>query len=210
MQGFFPTAEFQLGWLQCQPQQRFLSQSFDQLAGVLRKMGYEEDAKKVMIAKNDSEAKHVPLRFNRIGDWIWFKIIGPFIGYGYKPWNALLMSFGIVIIGTALFRIGFRKGIVTPTSEAAYGTVAGWTHQLSESYPKFDAFIYSLETFVPLVKLGIGEHWTPNANLGRSLRLGFFSLRTGSLLRAYLWFHIIAGWVLTTLWVGGLTGLVKT
>ncbi len=29
-------------------------------------------------------------------------------------------------------------------------------------------------------------------------------------LRWYLWCHIIAGWVLTTLWVGGLMGLLKT
>jgi hypothetical protein len=27
--------------------------------------------------------------------------------------------------------------------------------------------------------------------------------------RMRLWFHIILGWVLTTLWAGGLTGLVK-
>jgi hypothetical protein len=35
-------------------------------------------------------------------------------------------------------------------------------------------------------------------------------LKSGSLLRCYFWFHIIAGWILTTLWVGGLTGLLKT
>jgi hypothetical protein len=205
-----PNADVQLGWLQRQPQNRFLSQPFEQLAGVLRKMGHDEDAKKVMIAKNESEAKHIPLRFNRTGDWIWFKIVGPGIGYGYRPWNALFASFWIIVIGTALFGIGFRKEIITPTSDAAYGTVRGSTHQLLESYPKFNAFIYSLETFVPLVKLGLGDAWTPNANRGASLRLGNERFRTGSLLRGYLWFHIISGWILTTLWVGGLTGLVKT
>jgi thiosulfate reductase cytochrome b subunit len=117
----------------------------------------------------------------------------------------------IIGIGTALFGIGFRKEIITPTSDAAYGTIRGSTHQLLESYPKFNAFSYSLETFVPLVKLGFGDHWTPNAKRGQSLRLGIVSFpRTGGWLRGYLWFHIIAGWVLTTLWVGGLAGLVKT
>jgi hypothetical protein len=33
---------------------------------------------------------------------------------------------------------------------------------------------------------------------------------SGAVLRWYFWIHIIAGWVLTTLWVGGLTGLLKT
>jgi hypothetical protein len=89
------------------------------------------------------------------------------------------------------------------------------TPRVSEDYPKFNPFVYSVETFVPLVKLGIGEKWTPNANRGAPLNVGTLGLlgfpRTwGSLLRYYLWFHIIAGWVLTTLWVGGLTGLAKT
>jgi hypothetical protein len=64
---------------------------------------------------------------------------------------------------------------------------------------------------VPLVKLGVGEHWMPNASGGAKLRMYKFSrLTQGSLLRAYFWIHIIAGWILTTLWVGGLTGLIKT
>jgi hypothetical protein len=205
-----PSDKVQLGWLSLQARNKFLPQPYEQLAAVLRKMGHGDDAKKVLIAENESEAKYIPLRFNRIGDWLWFKIIGPRIGYGYRPWNAFIFSLGVISIGWWLFRWGFLQGLLTPTSNEAYGTIRGSTHQLLESYPKFNAFIYSLETFVPLVKLGLGDHWTPNANRGRSLRLGIVTLRTGSLLRGYLWFHIIAGWVLTTLWVGGLTGLVKT
>jgi hypothetical protein len=61
-----------------------------------------------------------------------------------------------------------------------------------------------------VLKLGISDHWVPNANSGVPVNLGIAVSTTGSLLRYYLWFHIIAGWVLTTLWVGGITGLVKT
>jgi len=32
----------------------------------------------------------------------------------------------------------------------------------------------------------------------------------GGFLRLWFWFEIIAGWVLTTLFIMGLTGLVKT
>jgi hypothetical protein len=82
---------------------------------------------------------------------------------------------------------------------------------LNETYPKFNACIYSLETFVPLVKLGVGDYWIPNAHGGATLRVGKNGLlKFGSLLRCYFWFHIIAGWVLTTLWVGGFTGLIKS
>jgi hypothetical protein len=35
-------------------------------------------------------------------------------------------------------------------------------------------------------------------------------LTGGGLLRFYYWIHLIAGWILTTLLVGALTGLIKT
>jgi hypothetical protein len=71
-----------------------------------------------------------------------------------------------------------------------------------------------LTSAVPLLKLGIGEHWVSNAHNGPILNVGFlgylgFPRTGGRFLRYYLWFQIIAGWILTSLWVGGLTGLVK-
>ena len=84
-------------------------------------------------------------------------------------------------------------------------------HAFSEHYSKFNAFMYSLESFTPLLRLDQSSNWAPNANRGRRLHIGKFNLlTTGSLLRIYLWLHIIAGWVLTSLWVGGITGLVKS
>ena len=38
-----------------------------------------------------------------------------------------------------------------------------------ELYPRFSAFIYSMETFVPLLKLAVGQYWIPNANRGRQV-----------------------------------------
>jgi hypothetical protein len=203
-----PTAEVQLRWLQLQAQDRFLSQPFEQLAGVLRKMGLEEDAPRVMIAKNEEHARYVQWRL----EWLWYGLFGHLIGYGYSPWNAFGISLIVIVIGRWLFRRGYRRGLVTPTGGAKYTIEKDGAHPSSDDYPKFNAFVYSLETFVPIVKLGIGEHWTPNANARASAnedRLRF-PPKTGGWLRGYLWFHIIAGWVLTTLWVGGLTGLVKT
>ena len=72
------------------------------------------------------------------------------------------------------------------------------THQpqaVPASYPKFCPIAYSVETFVPFLKLGISQNWTPNS---------------GSWLQTYLWLHIAAAWILTTLWVGGLTRLLKS
>jgi len=56
------------------------------------------------------------------------------------------------------------------------------------------ALSYSIETFVPLVEIGMEKRWTVQ----------------GGWYRSYFHFHRLLGWFLTTLWIGALTGLVKT
>ena len=58
--------------------------------------------------------------------------------------------------------------------------------------PDFNALIYSLDALAPLIDLHQVKYRLP--------------IRWG--LRAYLWIHIICGWLLTTLLVVGLSGLV--
>jgi hypothetical protein len=163
----------------------------------------------------------------------WYTVFGDLlVGYGYSPWHAFLISLLAIGIGARLFKSGYRHGLITPTDHNAYCNEISETgqRQISETYPKFNAFIYSLETFVPLLNLAIGDYWIPNAKRGTELPVfrklmlqPIFGKRgaemrmgnkpaptTGAVLRWYLWIHIIAGWVLTTLWVGGLTGLLKT
>lgn len=202
-----PPAKIQVKWLQRQSQSEFIAQPYEQLAAVLRRMGREEEAVNVLIAKNDDHGRHPegPL------EWLWYSLFGKLIGYGYRPANALNLSLLVISMGTLIFGAGYRRSLVTPRDDRAYVIVDGGAHQLSENYPRFNPFIYSLETFVPLVKLEVEQYWIPNANRGVEIRVREFMLpKNGAVLRWYLWFHIIAGWILTTLWVGGLTGLLKT
>jgi hypothetical protein len=192
----------QLDWLQLQPRQQFFSQPFEQLATAYRNMGLEDEVRKVMIAKNSEHAQWVKGQ----PEWLWYGIFGPWINFGYTPWVAFQFSLTVVGFGSFIFWRGDRKGLIAPTSEGAYGT--GRAHQLLESYPKFSPIIYSVETFVPFLKLGIGDYWMPNAKRGKKLILGMMT--TGGALRLYYWLHITAGWVLSALWIGGLTGIVKT
>lgn len=144
-----------------------------------------------------------------VWDLCWYKFFGKLIGYGYRPWNALYASLLIVTIGAVLFKVGYLAKLIAPTGNDAYYE---GTEEIRDTYPKFNMLIYSLETFVPIVKLKLEEYWIPDANRGPVLlRFDRFPLLTiGGLLRCYLWFHILAGWVLTTLWVAGFTGLLKS
>jgi hypothetical protein len=199
-------------WLHLQPDDPFESQPYTQLAAVFRNMGQEDKVADVMIAKNKDYAAR--LQWSKPGQWsecFWYKIFGYFIGYGYKSGRAFELSLVFIVVGTFIFHLGHRYNLMLPREEKACSFTGG-VLKVNKSYPVFNSFIYSLEMFVPLVKLGIDDHWRPSAERGHPL---FHArkktlLTTDGLLRCYLWIHIIAGWVLTTLWVGGLTGLVKT
>jgi hypothetical protein len=191
-------------WLRLQPRDRFLPQPYEQLAAVLREMGHERDAKLVMIAKNRDRARFT--RFPRQG-WWWYNFFGRAIGYGYAPWRAFAMSLAMIVLGAFLFGAGFSHDLISPTKESAYERNS---RKLTNDYPAFTPLVYSLESFTPLLKLDQSANWTPNANHGAQVSLWYWRVTTGGLLRCYLWFHIISGWVLTTLWVGAVTGLVKS
>ena len=70
---------------------------------------------------------------------------------------------------------------------------------------------YSVDVFIPFINLHQREYWLPNANRGPELEpgLAWARVRWGALLRVYLWFQIVAGWILTTLLVVGVTGLAR-
>ena len=201
-------------WIRLQPEDTFRAQPFEQLAKVFRAMGREEEATDTMIAKNEEYGKSLSPDFSNI---FWYQLFGRLIDFGYHPWKAFIVSAVLVLVGTIFFHLGYCWNLVTPTNKDAYKKSEGESEDklslenLSSLYPRFSSFVYSLETFVPLLKLWMGDYWAPNAT--RSYcpdpQRPWLEI-TGSQLRWYLWFHIAAGWVLTTLWVGGLTGLIKT
>jgi sRNA-binding regulator protein Hfq len=202
-------------WLRLQPRDKFRPQPYEQLAAVLRRMGHEPDARQVMIEKNRERAKftHFPRQ-----SWWWYNLFGRLIGYGYAPWRAFAMSVAMILLGTFLFGLGSTHGLISPTGEnaevkepSALAIEENERPKISEKYPVFSAFFYSLESFTPLLKLDQRANWTPNANHGAKIPLfRSWTSQTGELLRYYLYFHIAAGWLLTSLWVGAVTGLVKT
>jgi len=202
-------------WLSLQRRSRFRPQPFEQLSGVLRKMGHEPEARQMMIEKNRERAgfTHFPHQ-----NWWWYNLFGRLIGYGYAPWRAFALSAALILLGTFLFHLGATHDLISPTSDKAYAKapngqvmIENGRQKVAGEYPVFNAFFYSLESFTPLLKLDQNANWAPNANQGANIQLfRFWAPRTGDILRYYLYLHIAAGWLLTSLWVGAVTGLVKT
>lgn len=181
-------AKSRIEWLNRQGEERFRPGPYEQLAKVLNKMGHSEDAKKILIEKEKKIT-----RLSGFGWWrrFWRGVLGVTIGYGYRPWRALWFIAAIIFIGTMVFWSGYKAGVIVPVEKEAYVSKQGG--QLREGYPKFSALVYSIDMFVPLVDLRMEKYWCV----------------CGGFTRGYMWFHIGFGWILTTLLVVGLTGLVR-
>jgi hypothetical protein len=194
----------------------FWTQPYEQLAKVLRESGDDTGAKDVLIAKNKDKAERTKLTR---AQWLWYHLLGRLIGYGYKPWRAVPIAIGIILLGWIFFATGYSGGLITPPGDSAYTTTEKFpvpdpcdgTRGISTSYPVFNSLVYSIDVFVPVVDFHQANYWLPNANRGdRVVKIGPWPLHTGGLLLFWLWAETVFGWVLSTLFVVGITGLVRT
>ena len=182
-----------LVWLGLQPDKPFRPHPYEQLAKVLKDMGHNGEAKKVLIAREDARRE--------FGDmpWLgkcWSGVLKWTIGYGYLPRRVLYWVAGAVAIGFVLFWISHSTGMMVQVKELApVGEAA--TQQTQDCAP-FSPFLYSLDTFLPIVNLHQEQYWEP-------VPQGIW----GSFIWWYLRIHILSGWGLTTLAVAGVTGLVR-
>jgi hypothetical protein len=210
------SARTRLNWLRRQSR-RTAPQPYVQLAKVLRESGHEQDAIKVLMAREDA-------LYSSLGIFGLLKkcILKPTIAYGYRPMRALWFIAAFVVLGSILFRWGYDAQVIGPTEDGAFKE---WnSNQLRESYPPFSSVVYSIETFFPLVELDAKKNWAPNPNLRPKCAVDLldalpfrpfggythsFGPEFARRLLWYLRFHIMFGWFFTGMFAAGVTGLVR-
>jgi hypothetical protein len=202
--GSLIAAKNSINWLRLSNRAPLMLQPYEQAARVLLQSGYESEANQTLIAKFEDLLRYGDLTWLQR---LWNRCVGVTVGYGYRSHRALLVMLGIIVVGTVFFQAARKNHLMLETN-------ISWASDVKKAnYPKFQPLLYSMDTFLPIVNLGQKDYWAPNVNSGvaqipvsRSLILKF---TWGSALRAYLIVHIIFGWIFTTLWVAGLTGLVR-
>jgi hypothetical protein len=203
----------------------FRPHPYQQLAKVLRERGQEADAKQVLIAKERAQRKYGGLWW---GARCWNRFLDVTMAHGYQPGRLLLGAGFFVLLGWWLFATGYRSGLVIPAKAEAYTTYET-TGQVPAFYPTFHPWMYSLDTLMPLINFGQKDYWRlrdPDAappapqpsSLASSAEVGlrpFFLaavpawVSSAGFLRLYRWVHIGVGWLLITLGIVGVTGLVR-
>jgi len=182
-----------LEWLALQKQPS--AQSYEQLARTYHAAGHEASARKVAIGKNVVAAKsskwYTWARFSSIvSRWV--------IGYGYKPQWAIAWSVAVILAGTLTFAYTHDLGLFAPAKEMTTAAL----------YPHFNSAAYSLDAFLPLLDLQQEQYWRPVAD-SRCRVVNRWSVPCGAWLQMYQWTQTVLGWLLTSLSVAGLTGLIR-
>lgn len=169
----------------------FSRQPSEQMAAALGRSGDEDGMTQVLVTKEDiamsAPGTAATKRF-------WYCLYGTLVGYGYSPLRVFNFGILIILVGCIMF-FRTRHAFVPMPKDA--GRLSGGSFVPVANYPRFNPFLYSFETFAPLIRLYQAEFWFPNTGTP-----------AGSVARWYLRFHIAAGWVITTIFVAGVVGLI--
>jgi hypothetical protein len=161
-------ARVRLMWL-AKDRDGYQPQPYEQLAAHYRRIGQDEDARRVLLAKQRRRRSRLTRPGKAWGlaqDWL--------VGYGYRPWLAGGWLVGLLAGGTSYFAANHP-----PALEPGSRT-------------EFDAFAYTLDLLLPIINLGQESAWSPQG-LGRVVAYAL----------------IVAGWVLATAVVAGVTRVLS-
>ncbi len=187
-----------LGWLALQ--QPFTPQPYRQLAKVMRNAGIDRGARRVLFAMEDRLWREE----HTLGALVFRWPLSLVVGYGYYPLRALAGLAILVLIGWGMFMGARASGAMVPRDETAYAYFK--LHGTPPNhYEPLSAFVYSLENSLPLVKLGQTDRWGPDPTPGAHPSL----FASPQLLFAFQRLQVLLGWILATLFVAGVTGIVQ-
>lgn len=190
-------AASRLRWLGLQPP-GYHPQPYRQLAKFLRESGDEQGAMQVLVAKDDARYS----RFGATGAF-WGEFLKWTIGYGHRPLLGIVWMLGVVVVGWLVVLVGKRAAVMRLTWPET-------TPPSGDPTTGLNPLLYSLDVFVPFVNLHQEHYWWPDETASGSIALiGSRISVSGSTIRVYLWLQIIAGWLLTAIFIAGVTGLVR-
>jgi hypothetical protein len=133
------TAKERLQWLR-RNENGYSPQIYDQLASVYRRTGHDEDARRILIAKQRRRSAA-----GNLAGKIWGWLLYLTVGYGYRTWQALFWLVALLILGTWLFGSVYRSEL-TPANKP-------------DVQPPFQPFLYTLDLLLPVVSLHVRDAW---------------------------------------------------
>jgi hypothetical protein len=169
----------------------FSPEPYRQLEAVYRRFGQRAHAREVGIASEDDLLRRGDLsRPTKI----WHRFLRATVGYGYRPWKALVPLAVLLVAASVLWSTPAARRAMEPTQEEQAASAVRCT----SSYPCFVPVVYALDVLLPVVDLHQEEAWRPAP-----------SRPYGWAYAGFTWVLIIAGWGLTSAVVAGAASLIR-
>ncbi|MDB5851797.1 MAG: putative rane-associated oxidoreductase [Rhodoferax sp.] len=165
-----------LDWIARQKEHGGASQVYEQLISVLRRLGHERDAQVIAIAKQRA-LRDTGLR-KGFPPYLWSFFLDVTVGYGYKQSRPVYFLMALLIIGSAVFGIAQKRGLISPVGERSRtaATLNVWRP------PPFAPLMYSAELLIPALDLGQKTEWIMHGGPGARIYW------------IYRWIHTLLGW----------------
>lgn len=228
------SAKRRLTWLDKHASNEFQPQPHQQLAAVIGDMGHRFDRGRVLIdmerrLRRQTRADMArggrsfpePVRrmrnLIRIGlHRVWDAALYGLVGYGYRPWWALVWGVAMIAIVWAASAAVWTAGGLAPDAgpvlvSAAWQALAqdpsianpaaAWTAPGApgQDYETFRPWIYAVDVVVPLVNLGQDAAWSPSTVRGP----------VGLIWHHLEWLFRLFGWVVAALGAGAVAGGIR-
>ena len=216
--------QLRLAWLDRRPPDTpFTAQPYEHLANVLVGIGHREDARTVLMAKENKlrEEQRVQLALNggnfvRRGlSWTLDRMLNWIIGYGYRPGRSVLVAIALILGLGLFFDRAWHAGDMTPNA-APILVSKSWvdatlTHpdnpaqfwsskgQDGQDWETFHSFAYAADLVIPLVSFGQESAWAPSTSRSPLGKIGW-------------WIRWVAkgiGWIVTALGAAAITGVIR-
>jgi len=228
-------------WLALQDPARFgvdfWPQPYEECARVLREMGHQGDARKVLIEKEKLQRRARRARIGRLNPKRWVYRVADFllaitVRYGREPLWAFAWLAGMLLLGFGVFGHAASAGAIKPNlpqiQRAPEWVLCGFASDERRHIPSLGRIVSgradlgetqlacflrqpegrAYPRFSPFVYSA--DALIPVVALEmQSYWIPDDSSARGAAARVYLWLHIAAGWGLTLLAVAGFSGLIK-
>ena len=229
-------ADARIDWLDRQDPARvgadFWPQPWEQCAKVLREMGHREDARRILIAK---EERQRAARRARTDGWarytlrLWDTVLAQVTGYGYRPFRALYFLAVLWLYGAFVFWDAARVDSIKPNDPFVLRS-AKWAYCAPDYEQEIDEAPFRPRNDGARSQLACFRD-QPEAQGYPAFNALVYSADTllpvvevemqafwlpddrhpyGAVARYYLWAHIALGWAFSILAVAGFTGLIRT
>ena len=172
--------------------------AYQHLAALYERIGRSEDARQIHVAR----LRLIRGRMSRWSTARWSNFAqGWLLGYGWRIWPYPAGGVVALLLGLWLFASAAQSCALVPRAANAQQTtncIASVVGSAAPAAPRFDALIYDVERFLPLVDLGQKATWAVDAD--RTVHLIGLGGRwvPGWVIAWYAAAHALGGWIIVT------------